>query len=225
MLEGMGDVSWASLQHAYGSAADVPDNLRALVSGDARAARAALQRLGSSLLHQGSIYEATTAAVPFLAEIALEPSVSERIRVQVLVMLAAAANPYFFGDVERECRDAVGRTLPRLESLLENLSVVGLAAAEVFGMVPASQRPAPASLQRLRDAMAVPSVKLALDIAIARIEGEDTQPYVEALSEIDLTFRERREAWEDMSTDQLERSVIDLVLEGAISDELRRSRG
>lgn len=224
MLEGIGDVNWPSFEHAYGPAVDVPDNLKALVSGDARAARAALQALGSSLLHQGSIYAATTAAVPFLAEIALEPSVSERIRVQVLVMLAAAANPYFFGEVERECREAVARTLPNLESLLEDQSVVGLAAAEVFGMVAASQRPAPASLQRLRDAMPAPSVRLALDIAIARIEGEDAQPYVEALSVIDLTFREHRGVWEDASADELERSAIDLVLEGAISEELRRSR-
>ncbi|MEX2556198.1 MAG: hypothetical protein WEB06_11260 [Actinomycetota bacterium] len=224
MLEGVRDVNWASLQHAFGSAGDVPDNLRALVSGDARAARVALQELGTSLLHQGSIYEATAAAVPFLAEIALEPSIPERIRVQVLVMLAAAANPYFFGDVERACRDAVSRALPQLERLLEEQTIVGLAAAEVFGMVPASQRPAPAPLLRLRDAVPGGSLRIALDIAIARIEGEDAQPYVEALSMIDLTFRGRREVWEDATSDQIERSAIDLVLESAISEELRRSR-
>lgn len=225
MLEGLGDVNWSSLEHAYGPATDVPDNLKALVSGNARAARAALQELGGSLLHRGSIYEATTAVVPFLAEIALEPFLSYRVRVHVLVMLAEASNPYFPGDVERECRDAVARTLTRIETLLEERSAVGLAAAEVLGMVPASMNPAPEPLRRLRDDAKDAAVQLALDIVIARIEGADANPFVERLTEVDLLFREHRAAWEDASLDRLERSAIDIVMERAISKELRRKRG
>ena len=34
VLDGLDDIDWKSLEHAYGSAADVPDQLRDLVSGD-----------------------------------------------------------------------------------------------------------------------------------------------------------------------------------------------
>jgi hypothetical protein len=83
-------------------------------------------------------------------------------------------------------------------------------------------RPAPAALLRLREAVSDARVRLALDIAVARIEGEDAGPYVERLTALDPSFREHREIWGDASADQVERSAIDLVLEGAISGGLRR---
>ncbi|MEU6955464.1 hypothetical protein [Streptomyces sp. NPDC045714] len=62
--------SWASYTHAYGSAEDVPGCLRALAGDDDAAAEEALSELYSSILHQGSVYEASAKAVPFLARIA-----------------------------------------------------------------------------------------------------------------------------------------------------------
>ncbi|WWM27476.1 hypothetical protein QBW33_27625 [Streptomyces sp. B21-104] len=61
---------WAALTHAYGSAADVPDCLRALAGEDDEKAAEALSELYGSILHQGSVYEATAHAVPFLARTA-----------------------------------------------------------------------------------------------------------------------------------------------------------
>lgn len=61
---------WADLTHAYGSAADVPDCLRALAGDDDEKAAEALSELYGSILHQGSVYEATAHAVPFLARTA-----------------------------------------------------------------------------------------------------------------------------------------------------------
>ncbi|MFF5726962.1 hypothetical protein [[Kitasatospora] papulosa] len=61
---------WAGLTHAYGSAADVPDCLRALAGDDDEKAAEALSELYGSILHQGSVYEATAHAVPFLARTA-----------------------------------------------------------------------------------------------------------------------------------------------------------
>lgn len=66
-LDGVDDIPWADLGHAYGSADDVPEMLRALLSGDADEA---LGGLFSSLCHQGSVYPASVYAVPFLARIA-----------------------------------------------------------------------------------------------------------------------------------------------------------
>ncbi|MEE1737829.1 hypothetical protein PUR49_15145 [Streptomyces sp. BE147] len=61
---------WADYEHAYGSAADVPDCLRALAGDDEEAADEALGDLYASILHQGSVYEASAQAVPFLARLA-----------------------------------------------------------------------------------------------------------------------------------------------------------
>ncbi|MDG9683575.1 HEAT repeat domain-containing protein [Streptomyces sp. DH18] len=61
---------WASYTHAYGSAEDVPGCLRALAGDDDAAAEEALSELYGSILHQGSVYEASAKAVPFLAKIA-----------------------------------------------------------------------------------------------------------------------------------------------------------
>lgn len=60
---------WADLQHAYGSAADVPGHLRALAGDSEEAASEAVSELYGSILHQGSVYGATARAVPYLARL------------------------------------------------------------------------------------------------------------------------------------------------------------
>ena len=70
VLTGLDEIDWAALEHAYGPAEDVPGLLRALASGNAEAAKAALYELWGTIWHQGSVYPATVPAVPFLARIA-----------------------------------------------------------------------------------------------------------------------------------------------------------
>ena len=62
-------IRWAELEHAYGSAEDVPGCLRDLASPDDEVAAQAEQELWSSIVHQGSVYEATAPAVPYLARL------------------------------------------------------------------------------------------------------------------------------------------------------------
>lgn len=62
-------MDWARLTHAYGSAADVPDQIRALLSPHAEDRVDALQDLYGNIFHQGTVYEATARAVPFLLEV------------------------------------------------------------------------------------------------------------------------------------------------------------
>ncbi|QNS02810.1 HEAT repeat domain-containing protein [Streptomyces xanthii] len=69
-LAGLDSFPWDSVSHAYGSADDVPVLLRALTDPDDEAAEDALSELYGSVLHQGTVYTATAAAVPFLARIA-----------------------------------------------------------------------------------------------------------------------------------------------------------
>ncbi|MEU4625706.1 hypothetical protein AB0G04_37750 [Actinoplanes sp. NPDC023801] len=65
MLNDLDAVDWSGLEHAYGAADDVPGLLRALAAGD----REALSSLYGNIWHQGTVYEATGHAVPFLVRI------------------------------------------------------------------------------------------------------------------------------------------------------------
>ena len=78
MLEDLDRVPWKDLTHAYGSAADVPRLIRAVISADEAERRKAWRELYGNLWHQGTIYEATAPAVPFFIELAHNPSVPER---------------------------------------------------------------------------------------------------------------------------------------------------
>ncbi|KAH7254798.1 hypothetical protein B0J15DRAFT_494883 [Fusarium solani] len=65
-LAGLDDIDWASLQHAYGSAEDVPALLKALRFHDKNELDQVYFALSSNILHQGTRYQATSYAVPFL---------------------------------------------------------------------------------------------------------------------------------------------------------------
>ena len=70
VLAGLADIPWEDLSHAYGPAGDVPGLLRAIASGDAKAADDAVSKLFGNVWHQGTVYRATPYAVPFLARMA-----------------------------------------------------------------------------------------------------------------------------------------------------------
>lgn len=97
MLEGLDAVPWATLTHAYGSAADVPQLIRELAAPSrdlkhevASNEDSALDALFSNIYHQGTVYEATSYAVPFLIELVAHPSTADRSGI--LCLLAAIAN-------------------------------------------------------------------------------------------------------------------------------------
>ncbi|MFB9838204.1 hypothetical protein [Actinoallomurus acaciae] len=69
MLDGLDDVEWSELSHAYGDAGDVPGLLRRAASGG-DATEEAFSEIIGCLFHQGTVYSATVAAVPFLTELA-----------------------------------------------------------------------------------------------------------------------------------------------------------
>lgn len=69
MLEGLDAIDWRSLRHAHGPAADVPRLLRSLASEDADPWMEAGADLYETIWHQGTVYTASAAAVPFLFEL------------------------------------------------------------------------------------------------------------------------------------------------------------
>ncbi|MET8769036.1 HEAT repeat domain-containing protein [Streptomyces sp. NPDC004658] len=78
MFTGIDEVDWASLRHAHGSAEDVPGWLRALASPDTAERATALDGLYDAVHHQGRVYEATPACVPFLFALAAREEVPDR---------------------------------------------------------------------------------------------------------------------------------------------------
>lgn len=80
-------VDWGRLSHAYGSAQDVPIYLRNLGSEEAEIRHQALRALVMTILHQGSLYSATVAAIPFLLRLVAAPSHPARLETMDLVLM------------------------------------------------------------------------------------------------------------------------------------------
>ncbi len=99
MFEGLEALAWDEVEHAYGPAKDVPGLLRALASPDEKPRAQALDELYGNIYHQGTVYQATSFAVPFLIELAAEREVQGRH--QILALLSAIANGHSYHDVHQ----------------------------------------------------------------------------------------------------------------------------
>ena len=78
MLDGLDAIDWSLLTHAYGEATDVPGLLRALLSLDPKVREATVYELFGNIWHQGTVYLASAAAVPFLYELLSAPNVQDK---------------------------------------------------------------------------------------------------------------------------------------------------
>lgn len=94
-MTSLDEIRWGELQHAYGTAEDVPGQLRKLRV--ASTCEEALDELFGNIWHQGTVYEATSFAVPFLVELASDETTPNR--VGVLNLLEAIAHGTSYLDV------------------------------------------------------------------------------------------------------------------------------
>ncbi|MFH8434487.1 HEAT repeat domain-containing protein [Streptomyces sp. NPDC018007] len=78
MFSGIDEVDWASMEHAYGPADDVPHLLRGLASDDPAEREAALDGMYGAVHHQGDVYACTLACIPYLFELVVDPEVQDR---------------------------------------------------------------------------------------------------------------------------------------------------
>lgn len=88
MLDGLDEVPWGELEHAYGRADNIPTLLRRLAAGDPDALDD-FRMADDGLVHQACVYPATAAAVPFLVELAADPEVPGRDVILVGAVNAA----------------------------------------------------------------------------------------------------------------------------------------
>ncbi len=94
MFDGLDDIDWAALTHAYGSAADVPGLLRARASNDPAVAEEADGEFFGNIWHQGTVYEATAYAVPYLVELLRNEQTHDRFSLVVLLAFIAKGTSY-----------------------------------------------------------------------------------------------------------------------------------
>jgi HEAT repeats len=120
MLEGLDQIDWASLTHAYGPASDVPDQIRGLASADEKTREASLYELFGNIWHQGTVYDASSHAVPFLVELVGDPSVQGKVGILTLLTALATGSSYL--DVHARGPDEISRRMREKPAFEESLS-------------------------------------------------------------------------------------------------------
>ena len=94
MLEGLDKINWSQLHHAYGEASDVPISIRQLLSKDDATVDKAIYELFGNIWHQGTVYEASAFAVPFLQELLRSSEIKDQAKKSITALLASMADSY-----------------------------------------------------------------------------------------------------------------------------------
>lgn len=95
-LAGINDIDWSSLTHAYGPADDVPGLLRSLRSKDEEVRNKTYFELYGNIYHQGTRYEASVVAIPFLYSLLDAEDTPQRGELLHLIVSLAVGFPHMF---------------------------------------------------------------------------------------------------------------------------------
>ncbi|MFE1318603.1 hypothetical protein [Kitasatospora phosalacinea] len=181
----LGLVDWSALEHAYGSAEDVPELLAGLYGEEPAAVAEAQEELVGAICHQGSVCSASAAAVPFLAHAALHaPLAAGRNDALALLFLMAAHEPgapagprWARSDTAAVCGE-LGRVLPALLPCLadpveETRRLALRVVAAVGDLLPEARRGGLVELVGgLHEGDASPSVRADALVALDRLGCE-----------------------------------------------------
>ncbi|KAH7154489.1 hypothetical protein DER46DRAFT_703063 [Fusarium sp. MPI-SDFR-AT-0072] len=92
-LAGLDSIDWSQLSHAYSPADDVPRLLKDLQSTDPEVYKTAFDKCWSNIYHQGSRYNASVEAVPFLYALIDSPAAKDRESLLYLIVSLAIGHP------------------------------------------------------------------------------------------------------------------------------------
>ena len=237
MLTGLDSVPWAQLHHAYGPADDVPSLLRAVADGPAEARQQALWELWGNIYHQGTVYEASAPAVPFLAELATSTSIPEHDRVQLLYLLAAIAGGTSYLEVHQglirggltpaeeedrwrqlewvaSAREAVAREAHRLVTgLTQAPRPLQLAMIALCAKVPEAAGSAREALQELRVTERDPRLSAAIGATLALVANERVSQQLVAAAAISPAASDALRDMRDLSEPERARLVVEYLVE------------
>ncbi|CAB3751850.1 hypothetical protein GQ57_05120 [Burkholderia sp. MSh2] len=135
---GLDSPRWAQLRHAYGNAADIPALLRQLDGAPASAHDAEPWfTLWSALAHQGDVYDASFAAVPYVVQaLASAPDVADHAYFQFPAWVEICRIRHAVA-VPADLESAYFSALARLPSLVATASERACDEALVTGMLAA----------------------------------------------------------------------------------------
>jgi hypothetical protein len=194
-LENLTDIAWSQLRCAYGPADVVPELLGAIASGDPDRQVAALPELWANLCHQGTVYDCTSRAVPFIAALIARDHLRDAIRAELALLLASIASATSFvagqpgrsfvvaqlrspydpapdTELDETCRQALAAASDTLDLPLAagppatQAGLVAVAAAIAASLSPAA-RDAIARLSHADDACLASAAQLTMAIASA----------------------------------------------------------
>lgn len=100
MLDGIDQIPWSTLEHAYGDAGDIPDLIRALLSSDPDDREQAQDMLDMGPFHQESLYSCTPYVVRFLIQMAQESVVYDKPWILQYVSRVLASALFRLSDPE-----------------------------------------------------------------------------------------------------------------------------
>ncbi|HEX7704336.1 MAG TPA: hypothetical protein VF403_26525, partial [Kofleriaceae bacterium] len=93
MLEGLGAIDWTSSKTAYGPATRVPHMIRALDAPNVDTRTEAFEEAYGNIFHQGTRYASTALAVPFVIELAAQPTPKDL--PELLSLISHLVSGYF----------------------------------------------------------------------------------------------------------------------------------
>jgi hypothetical protein len=171
-LDGLDEIDWTALRHAYGQAGDVPGLLRGIARGPDP--DSALSDLDGEIYHQGGIvFPAARAALPYLVAMAGDSAVAVRPGLLDLIgRLVDEANTVSPSWVDDGWPDAWAAALPRILSLLDDPDVA--VRRELTSTLSAARADADAVVPALRarwDAEDDGAVRLGIIIAAGELAG------------------------------------------------------
>jgi hypothetical protein len=190
-LVGLDEVPWASLEHAYGQAGDVPELIRGLARDDGDWGELAAELIGGMVLHQGSCYSATSPVIPFLAQLIRSDAFSASRRAYLYLDLLYAATRHgssVIADADRaaargrpprpapwtlETKDAVKAVAPALLARWEREpSLIQVALSSLAGLFPAEGAALRDEIIQLARRYPGSGVAVFCDLLVALIEGD-----------------------------------------------------
>ena len=172
MLEGLESINWSMLHHAYGEATDVPDMLRAMASPDPGVRHQAYDDAYGNIFHQGSVYSATAASVPFLYELAQAPLAPDRHDALFLLYKLLQATERSDTQATPAVRAAVIDGLPVLKALLFDFKpIVRRHAACLMSCFVEHQNELQGVLRTVLENDLDPETRATALYAIGRLEG------------------------------------------------------
>jgi hypothetical protein len=140
IFDGLDQIRWDQMEHAYGPAVEVPDILRGLVDPDPAVRETSLDAFYGGVHHQGDVYKCTVKAIPFLIRIARSAQAHGRAQVLDLLRSLGGWDP---GDDEprqlkgryRKANELIAADWSSWLALLDDPDpLVKLAAAGLLGV-------------------------------------------------------------------------------------------